>query len=330
MKSSTKIVSRPEIAKEIPRAAWVPLPQMPYRIVRPPGPPTLAAMNLVWTGPEALVQLSFVGDLGLVDVVYAWNETTGTLVARPTPATAISSIRIHGEFGFPGSGIGDSDTDYLTYTSAGWVIRRLPIELPPLVGLPSEVSLWQLLARSEEATIIKLVSPDHHPAPAALRAPGVPAIRMYRASTKKWEPLEMAGPDPRIRLIGQWLLMITGEDKNGRTEPLGKAEQRQPPEGRSHEERFRRPQTIGRFKHEHAFYPGALIAMDLRTGKTWRVQTNQSDSEPLLVEGNTIYYRINDRILRADLQANGQVGQPTTLAQSDELRDAHWAFLGPQ
>ena len=330
MKSPTKIVSRPEIAKEIPRASWVPWPTLPFKIVMPAGAPTLIAMRLVGSGPDALVQLRFGDDPGYADITYAWSEVTGTLVPRPTPATAISSVRIHGEFGFPGSGMGDSDTGLPAYTAGGWVLNNMPIELPPLIGLPSEISLWQLLARSDEATIIKLMSPDHHPAPAALRAPGVPAIRMYRASTKKWEPLEIAGSDPRIRLLGRWLLMITGEEKNGRMEPLGKAEQRQPPAGRWHDERLRRPQTIGRFKHEHAFYPGALIAMDLRTGKTWRIQTNQSDSEPLLVEGNAIYYRINDRILQADLQANGQVSQPTTLAQSDELRDAHWAFLGPR
>ncbi len=70
--------------------------------------------------------------------------------------------------------------------------------------------------------------------------------------------------------------------------------------------------------------------MDTRTGKTWQIATNQGDSEPLLVNGTTAYYRVNDRILKAELQQNGQVGPPALLAQSDELRDAHWAFLGPQ
>lgn len=296
-----------------------------------PGPPTLTSMNLVGSGPDALVQLRFGGELGHTEVVYAWNEASATLAPRPTPTTALSGVRIHGEFGFAVIGMGHSDAAMLRHESGQWVSQLQPIDLPPLLGQPSEPSEWQLLARGDEATVIKLLTSDRRPAPAALRAPGAPALRLYRASTKKWEPLEVAGPDPRIRLIGQWLLMAAGEERKGRTEPLGKAEHRQlPDEGRLHPERLRRPDTTGRFNSEKTFYPGTLVVLDLRAGKSWRIQTDQSDSEPLLVDGTTIYYRINSRILQAQLQPNGQVGQPTTLAQSDELRDAHWAFLGPR
>lgn len=330
MRNPTRIVKRPAVAREIPDNAWVPWPPSPYPIRLPPGPPVLTSMRLVGSGPEALVRLSFGDERGRADAVYAWSDATSTLALRPTSGAAISQVRIHGEFGFPGSGMGDSDLELITHAAGRWVVQQVPIDLPVISDLPAESSTWRLLARTDEATVIRLQPTPRKLPPAALRAPGVPTLRIYRASTKKWQPLDGVGSDPRLRLIGQWLLMITGDEKRGRVTNPGSAELRQPPEGRWHDERVKRPVTAGRFLHEEAYYPGLLVIMDTRTGKSWRINSDQGDSEPLLASGTSIYYRVNDKILKAELQQNGQVGKPTLLAQSDELRDAHWAFLGPQ
>ena len=288
-------------------------------------------MRLVGTGPDALVWLHFADDRGTANTMYSWSDGTGALALRPAGASAISGVRIQGAFGFPGSGLGDSDLEFVTYAEGRWVIRRFPIDLPPYPDLPAESSFWRLLARSAEATVIRLQPTPNKLPPAALRAPTVPVLRLYRSTTKKWEALDnLAGPDPRIRLIGQWLLMISGDEKRGRTASPGTTAQRQAPSERWHDEKIRRPVTAGRFMHEDAYYAGLLVIMDTRTGKTWRIQTNQGDSEPLLVNGTTAYYRVNDQIFKAGLQQNGQAGPPAMLAQSEELRDAHWAFLGPQ
>ena len=174
----------------------------------------------------------------------------------------------------------------LRYSSGQWFIQLLPIDLPLIQGLPSEASQWQLLARSDEATLIKLLTSDGRPAPAALRAPSAPALRLYRASTKKWEPLEVAGPDPRIRLIGQWLLMAAGEEKKGRTEPLGKAEHRQlPDEGRLHPERLRRPDTTGRFNSERPFIPARWLYWTFVPGRVGGFRQINPTANPFWLTG---------------------------------------------
>ncbi len=95
MKDPCRVVTRPALVKEIPTTSWIPWPPSPYRI--PPGqPPTLTSMNLVGSGPDALVRLRFAGEQGHAEVVYAWNEASATLAPRPSPTTALSGVRIHG------------------------------------------------------------------------------------------------------------------------------------------------------------------------------------------------------------------------------------------
>ena len=111
MRNPIRVVSRPAVAKEIPSAAWQAWSQSAYATRTFPGPPSLLAMRLVGSGPEALVWLHFGDDRGTANTAYAWSEASGTLALRPTDASAITGLRIHGTFGFPGSGIGDSDTE---------------------------------------------------------------------------------------------------------------------------------------------------------------------------------------------------------------------------
>src|SRR5262249_47788317 len=73
-------------------------------------------------------------------------------------------------------------------------------------------------------------------------------------------------------------------------------------------------------------YPGRLHVYDVATGKRSLIVTNQADSEILLVDKETIYYRVNDSLYTAKLGESGPVqGKP--IATDDRIRDAHWAFM---
>lgn len=126
--------------------------------------------------------------------------------------------------------------------------------------------------------------------------------------------------------MGPWLLLVAGDEKRGRVSP-GTAGQRPQSSGRN-ADAAKRPSTSERFALMPDYYPGILIAIDTRNGRTWQIATNQGDSELLLVDNTTVYYRVNDRILKAELLEGGRVSPPVQLAQHDDLRDAHWAFLG--
>jgi hypothetical protein len=73
------------------------------------------------------------------------------------------------------------------------------------------------------------------------------------------------------------------------------------------------------------YYPGILFLIDSVGGRQYQIRTNQGDSEILLVEGSTVYYRVNDELRPVPIQGNA-LGASTLLAKDDDLRDAHWAF----
>ena len=60
----------------------------------------------------------------------------------------------------------------------------------------------------------------------------------------------------------------------------------------------------------------------MENGQSYTIVTNQGDSEVLLTEKNTVYYRVNDSLYQVSI--DGKVlGSPRLVAKSDMLRDAH-------
>jgi len=56
------------------------------------------------------------------------------------------------------------------------------------------------------------------------------------------------------------------------------------------------------------------------------IVTNQGDSEVILVEGGTVYYRASDRLYSAVITEAG-LGPARLLVAGEAIRDAHWAFF---
>jgi hypothetical protein len=73
-------------------------------------------------------------------------------------------------------------------------------------------------------------------------------------------------------------------------------------------------------------FPGRLHLYDVDTERFFTIATNQGDSEVLLVENNTVYYRVSDRLYAAPITDKG-IGPARLLATSEVIRDAHWAFI---
>jgi hypothetical protein len=86
------------------------------------------------------------------------------------------------------------------------------------------------------------------------------------------------------------------------------------------------PSIGGRLNEYGAAYPGVLHLYDAATEKSYKITTNQGDSEIILVENGIVYYRVSNRLYSAPI-GDSSIGSSTLLATDDLIRDAHWAFV---
>lgn len=86
------------------------------------------------------------------------------------------------------------------------------------------------------------------------------------------------------------------------------------------------PSVEERFKQLRYVLPGKLDLYDVSTEKMYNIVTNQGDSEILLVDDSTVYYRVSDRLYSAAIGTDA-LGPAKLLAQSESIRDVHWAFI---
>jgi hypothetical protein len=83
------------------------------------------------------------------------------------------------------------------------------------------------------------------------------------------------------------------------------------------------------FQNLSFLFPGQLDLYNIRSERKYTVQTGQEDSEILLVDGNAVYYRINETIYRATIGRTA-IQNPVRIVSDKSLLLAHWAFLGPR
>lgn len=81
-----------------------------------------------------------------------------------------------------------------------------------------------------------------------------------------------------------------------------------------------------RANYVNLYFPGILYLLNIETHKYIELNTNQGDSEILLVEDEIVYYRINDRIYKAMIIEGKKVGEPKLIIKDDRVPDIHWAF----
>lgn len=73
-------------------------------------------------------------------------------------------------------------------------------------------------------------------------------------------------------------------------------------------------------------FPGSLHLYNIRSRQNYTIQTNQGDSEILLVDGNTAYYRVNDTLYQASI-GQASVGTPVKILSDTNVQMTHWAFF---
>ena len=80
-------------------------------------------------------------------------------------------------------------------------------------------------------------------------------------------------------------------------------------------------------KKPKSYFPGILFVFNAKSKKYIEWNTGQGDSEILLVQNDEVYYRVNDKIYRAQIINGEKLGESELLIQDERVPDIHWAFI---
>jgi hypothetical protein len=146
-------------------------------------------------------------------------------------------------------------------------------------------------------------------------------LAVLRKDDSTWRALPgLRATAPFVRGFGSFVAVAdTAPRAVGNSESAGQAEWRKT-------EVAAGPSIEERFKDLPYVLPGKLDLYDVATEKLYHIDTNQGDSEILLVDNGTVYYRVSDRLYSATIGTDG-LEPAKLLSTSESIRDVHWAFI---
>lgn len=168
---------------------------------------------------------------------------------------------------------------------------------------------------------------------------GKARLSIYDKKSQRWRNEDFAGVGgaTSIRAFGPWVIVNEGEarrdlsgsvtvnnnDRNLKVS-AGSASRQKPVNPGS-------PDAIPvdyLFQASPVYFRGTIHLFDAQSGERYRIDTGQGDTEVLLVDGTTVYYRVNDVLYRAQIAKGKPNLQGVEFAKDDNIQLAHWAFLG--
>jgi len=154
---------------------------------------------------------------------------------------------------------------------------------------------------------------------------------IYDKDKKEWSSKDFKGSYPTLRTYGDWFAGVVVDDIRDLPENI----KRIPISGEKYwineKSEWGDPPSM-RFK-ELLIYPyGILFLYNHKTGAyiEWDALENgehQGDSEIILVQDDTVYYRINNKIYKAPIVNGEKLGEPELLVTDSRVPDIHWAFI---
>jgi hypothetical protein len=211
------------------------------------------------------------------------------------------------------------------------LINEVELAVPIPKGSASEIDgrSWRIFINNDEIFVLfRLFDPPSGPAGTI----GKMTLYIYDKKTRNWRTEAFDGELSSFRGFGSWIAVNQAEANyvvvNGTAQPKpvvkespGKAERQQILDP---EDWYRDQAPIDSLFEN--YFPGIIHLYDVRSGRRYRIDTGQGDSEVLLVDGNTIYYRVNDKLFRADIGPSA-IQNPVQIVRNPNVQFAHWAFL---
>ena len=213
----------------------------------------------------------------------------------------------------------------------------LGVVLPPSVT-PPERDEWLLLHVNNDEMLV--INKTKMPGAEVMGEGGGRELLVYDKKLQRWSTVRFPGAGSAVRGFGRWLVLAHANVRRTSAADLRndwRNEQDSPGSDRRRQTRVRsgsRVQDGGDFNVDDLFrrsryyYPGILYLYDARSRKRYQIQTDQGDSEVLLVEGDTVYYRVNQTLYSATIGTSG-VGKSTPILSDEIVQLSHWAFIGP-
>lgn len=192
----------------------------------------------------------------------------------------------------------------------------IPIETPSEFHAPASGFLYGEIPISNADLLCVGLGNDIRPASLSTR--GARGLWIYKKASKNWSHLVVPGSASGFRLFGDRIATVV---RDSVAEYL---EQDADLFGEWENMKIREL-----YRQDSYRYPGLLLIDDWKTGQRWQIETGHTDSEVLLIEGDVVYYRIHEKLMRGRLDKGGSVTEREMLAAAPEIAEMHWAFFGP-
>ncbi|HET9132124.1 MAG TPA: hypothetical protein VFO86_14305, partial [Terriglobia bacterium] len=203
---------------------------------------------------------------------------------------------------------------------------ELSVPTPREAATPSDGRAWRILINNDEiSALLRLFDKDSG-------TDGKMTLYIFNKKSRAWHTEDFDGELSSFRGFGSWIAVNQAEANyvviNGMAQP--KPVVKESP-GKSERQQILDPQDNYRDQVPidsifENYYPGIISLYDVRSGKRYRLDTGQGDTEVLLVDGKTIYYRVNDTLFRAEI-GQSAIQNPIEIARDGNFQFAHWAFL---
>jgi hypothetical protein len=226
--------------------------------------------------------------------------------------TQMKYMVAHGSYGLPGIVSWDGmllgiDKDG---SLQGWVDRLIAFGRAIPDGLRKDLERASLRINNSKILAIDV-----------LDKAGAIRVLVLRKSDNTWHRLpKLTEMYAFLRGFDHFITVTESSVKNAQhPESAGRASWRK-------KDTRRGPSIAEAFDENEETFPGRLHLYDVNTGQVYTITTNQGDSEVVLVEDGTVYYRVSDRLYSAPITKTG-IGVSKLLATDESIRDAHWAFI---
>jgi hypothetical protein len=140
-------------------------------------------------------------------------------------------------------------------------------------------------------------------------------FHVYSASNPGWKTVRVPGSVSFCRAFGSWAAFVVAEGPSTKSQGEGEAEG------------YRDINAI--LDHTGRYFPGTLFLYDSATDQSYKVNTGRRDSEPLLIAGSTLYFRVDASLYRTELQGSSvlNLADAKLVLTDPRIANVHWAFL---
>ena len=147
---------------------------------------------------------------------------------------------------------------------------------------------------------------------------GYQLVHVLYKPTGTWHDVHVPGYVSWPRGFGNWVAYVVatrGSTGESATSPLG-------PETKT-------DQTNAEFDESGADFPGKLFLYNAALDRSFTVTTGRRDTEPLLIDDNTLYFRVDSSVYRTELGGSAalNLADAKLVATDPRISNIHWAFL---